>query len=253
MPDQDIVISASGLEKFYGNFQALAGLDLNVERGETLGLIGPNGSGKTTFIRILMGITSFDNGSVSVLGRKLPDRSIAPKLGYMTQKEAVYNELTVVENLRFFGTLYGMKKKELSRRISEVIETAELGDHAQFLAGQLSGGLKQRLSLAIALVHDPELLILDEPTIGVDPELRRSFWDHFLELNRRGTTILVTTHNMDEAARARRLVMIRNGRAISSGTPRDLMTRAGTNDLEQAFMHFAGTGGENAGNASGEV
>ncbi|MBI2845963.1 MAG: ABC transporter ATP-binding protein [Chloroflexi bacterium] len=233
----EYVIETQGLSKSFGSLQAVREVSLRVEPGETYGLLGPNGSGKTTLMRMLVGLVRPTRGTGGVLGEEIPPDRVLSRIGYMTQAGALYQELTVGENVAFFGALSGVTSKE---RIQEVIALVGLEDRAKSTVGTLSGGLKQRASLACALVHNPQLLILDEPTVGVDPQLRSIFWDHFRKLNQQGVTILVSSHVMDEAARCTRLGLMREGSLLAEGSPGELKSQAGTGDLEGAFLKIAG-------------
>ncbi len=235
------VVAAAGLTKRFGNLVAVDGVDLTVPAGRIVGLLGPNGSGKTTLIRLLLGLLRADVGRAEVLGRRVPDWSLLAAVGYMPQSDGIYLELTVGENLRFFGDLYGGLPKG---RIDEVLDLVELADRRKSLVGDLSGGMRRRLSLACALLHRPSLLVLDEPTVGVDPALRATFWHHFRDLAATGTTILVSSHVLDEADRCDELVFMRAGRVIAHGTGSELRAAAGTSDLEAAFLRFAGLGAD---------
>jgi ABC-2 type transport system ATP-binding protein len=231
------VVVAAGLTKRFGSLVAVDGVDLEVAPGRIVGLLGPNGSGKTTLIRLLLGLLRPEAGRVEVLGRRVPDRSLLAEVGYMPQSDGIYHELTVWENIRFFGDLYG----GLARgRAEEVLELVELADRRRSLVADLSGGMRRRLSLACALVHRPRFLVLDEPTVGVDPALRVTFWTHFRALAAAGTTLLVSSHVMDEADRCDELVFMRAGRVIARGSGAELRAAAGTSDLEAAFLRFAG-------------
>ena len=232
----DLSIETVRLSKAFGRVQAVADLDLRVPGGEIYGLLGPNGSGKTTVMRLLVGLAKADSGEARVLGRRVPDRAVLAEVGYMTQAEALYSDLTAKENVRFFAELNGAGTPT---RIQEALELIELASRADDLVGSLSGGLRRRVSLACALVHRPRLLILDEPTGGVDPQLRVAFWEHFRRLADGGVTLLISSHVMDEAERCDRLGFMRDGRLIAEGSPEQLRERSGTLDLEQAFLKFA--------------
>ena len=227
-------IDAHDVRKSFGAIEALRGLSVTVRIGEIYGLLGPNGSGKTTFIRCVAGLVRSDSGALEVLGQAPRDAVATGRIGYMTQAAALYTELSVEENLHFFAALLGLH--DVDRRIEEVLRTVDLLDRRRSVVGTLSGGMRQRISLATALLHDPQLLLLDEPTVGVDPALRRAFWDHFRALAQRGVTILVSSHVMDEAARCDRLGLIRDGRVLAEGSAAALVARAGTADLETAFL-----------------
>jgi ABC-2 type transport system ATP-binding protein len=239
MPGSGDPIVVDGVVKQYGSVRALDGVSLRVARGETFGLIGPNGSGKTTLIRLVLGLGRATSGAVRVLGRSMPDRSVARDIGYMTQSSALYGELSVRENLAFFGALYGLRGQALRRRIGEVVTLVELGTRMGSPVLTLSGGMRQRVSLASALIHQPRLLVLDEPTVGIDPELRHAFWDYFAQLNQQGVTIVVSTHHLDEAARCHRIALLRFGHLLAVDTPDALRRQSGEDDFERAFLYFA--------------
>lgn len=226
--------------KRFGDIWALRGVDLRVHSGETYGLLGPNGSGKTTLIRLLTGLLVPTSGEVFVLGQRMPNKSVLSQIGYMTQSVALYQELTVKENLQFFGAVYGLPN---AGRIEDVLRLVELEERADSQVFTLSGGMRQRVSLACALLHQPRLLLLDEPTVGIDPQLRAGFWRHFRELNGQGITIILSSHVMDEAERCDRLGMLREGVLLAEGTPEELRQKAGTRNLEDAFIRFT-EGGE---------
>lgn len=230
------VIETHKLSRSFGQVRAVRQLDLAVRRGEIYGLLGPNGSGKTTLMRILVGLAGQDGGEVRVLERRVPDPSLLSSIGYMTQAEALYSDLTAQENVRFFGALNGAGHSEA---VDRALALVDLSDRAGDLVRTLSGGLRRRVSLACALVHEPKLLILDEPTVGVDPQLRASFWKHFRALRDRGVTLLISSHVMDEAERCDRLGFMRGGRLIAEGSPDELRRRSGVTDLEQAFLRLA--------------
>jgi ABC-2 type transport system ATP-binding protein len=232
-------IQVEHVSKTFGTVRALADVSFNVAAGETFGLIGPNGSGKTTLIRLLLGLGQPTSGSVRVLGYAMPDRRAAPQIGYMTQASALYNELSVRENIQFFAALYGLRGRDLHARTDEVLALVDLADRVRSPVQTLSGGMRQRVSLAVALVHRPRLLFLDEPTVGIDPELRHAFWDYFARLNAQGVTIVVSTHHLDEAARCHRLALLRSGTLLAVDSPAALRARSGQQDFEQAFLYFA--------------
>lgn len=234
-----LAIEAAGLVKRFGPVMALDGLSLEVERGVTFGLIGPNGAGKTTLIRMVMGLDRPQAGQVSVLGRTVTDAEVRREIGYMPQADALYPDLTARENLAFFGSIFGLDGRGLQPRIDEVLALVDLSGDGGRLVEHFSGGMRRRLSLAIALLHRPPLLVLDEPTVGVDPELRRVFWEHFAALAGQGVTVLVSTHHMDEARRCMRLALMRAGRVIACGSPLQLLEQAGAGDMEEAFLRFA--------------
>ena len=221
-------VAASGLCKSFGKQRALDDLSIRIPRGTTYCLLGPNGSGKTTFIRSVVGLVRLDGGEMYILGTPLSRvREVYPKIGYMTQHKALYPDLTLQENMEFFSGLYGIYGIERSERITELLEMVELEEHRQRLTGALSGGMYQRLSLACTLIHEPDLLLLDEPTVGVDPALTLTFWEYFDELTRKGVTIIVTTHLMDEAERCDLVGFMRGGRLLAEGSPAEMKRLAG--------------------------
>lgn len=233
------VVEASKLVKQFGDVRALDGLDLSIRKGESFGLLGPNGSGKTTFIRMVAGLVRPTSGNLMVLGHPIPAEAdkVRFRLGYMTQLQALYNDLSVWENIQFFARIFGLDDKTArEKRCAEVLDLVDLKGRKGSLTANLSGGLKQRLSLACALVHNPELLLLDEPTVGVDPELRQSFWGYFRTLNERGVTIVISSHVMDEADRCDRLGLMRNGKLLAMGTPAEIRQQGGSANLEEAFL-----------------
>lgn len=225
MNSNEAVIRASGLTKRFGQLTAVDGLDLHVNRAEVFGFLGPNGSGKSTTIRMLCGLLLPSSGEIDVLGCQIPRDAEALKrrIGYMTQKFSLYEDLTVGENLEFLATVQGLDRREARQRIDELLERYWLADRRKQLAGTMSGGQKQRLALAGAVLHKPDLLLLDEPTSAVDPQSRREFWDSLFELAEAGTTLLVSTHYMDEAERCTRLGILDAGRLVADGSPADLM------------------------------
>ena len=232
--DAPLAVDARDVRKRFGTVTALDGLSVAVRPGEIYGLLGPNGSGKTTFIRTLAGLLRPDGGDVLVFGAAPRAAVSAGAVGYMTQAPALYADLSVDENLRFFAALEGVG--DAGSRIEESLRRVDLLDRRRSIVSTLSGGMRTRVSLAAALLHQPRLLLLDEPTVGVDPALRREFWDHFRALAGTGVTILVSSHVMDEASRCDRLGLIRAGRVLAEGSARELIAKAGTDDLEGAFL-----------------
>ena len=224
---EDLAIRASGLSKRFGQLLAVDHVDLRVPRACVYGFLGPNGSGKSTTIRMLCGLLTPSEGDIEVLGLRIPEQAeeLRKRIGYMTQKFALYEDLTVRENLEFMATVQGLPRDVRRTRIDELLAAYDLDDRQKQLAGTMSGGQKQRLALACAVVHKPELLFLDEPTSAVDPESRRDFWEKLFDLADAGTTILVSTHYMDEAERCHRIAILDTGRLVADGTPTELTAR----------------------------
>lgn len=237
--NSEAMVIISQLVKQFGKLRAVDNLSLTINKGETFGLIGPNGSGKTTLIRMLVGLMRPTNGTITIMGERMPSAKVAQTLGYMTQLSALYLDLTAKENMQFFCNIYGLRGKEQSRRIAEMLEMVDLADRANDVVGTFSGGMRQRLSLACALVHQPRLALLDEPTVGVDPELRRLFWDYFALLNHEVVTLIVSTHHLDEASRCTRLGLMRLGALLARDTPQELLRQSGKDNMEDAFLYFA--------------
>ncbi len=232
-------VVAEKLRKEFDGLVAVDDLDLSIRRGTLYGMIGPNGSGKTTTIKIMVGRLKPTGGRARVLGEDVPIVERVADIGYMPQEMAIYTELTVSENLQLFGELYSMKPGPRAEREEELLSMVDLRERRHSLVSQLSGGMKHRVSLACSMIHDPEVLFLDEPTVGVDPELRVGFWQHFTDLKARGKTVIITTHYMDEAVRCDVVGMMRQGRLIAEGKPKELMERTSTSNLEDAFMEFS--------------
>ena len=235
-------IRASDLSKSFGRVRALDGLSLEIRTGEILGLIGPNGAGKSTFIRTVAGLVALDAGEISVLGQR-PGRSVAASLGYMTQSAALYDDLSVRENIAFFGRVYGVASADARRRGEELFELLRLTEKVDRPVHELSGGQQQLANLACAMIHDPPVLLLDEPTVGIDPELRQHLWREFAALRDGGVTILVTTHVMDEADHCDRIAFVADGRVLDVGTADELRARAGVDTVEAAFLRLRGGAG----------
>lgn len=225
---EDYSIVAQGLKKSFGKLRVLSDLSVKIPRGTTYCLLGPNGSGKTTFIRAVAGLLRLDGGDLRVLGESVSDVGrVYPRIGYMTQHKALYPDLTLQENMEFYAGLYGIDGPKRDERISELLKMVDLRDHRDRITGALSGGMYQRLSLACTLIHEPDLLLLDEPTVGVDPILREAFWRFFDDLAERGATILITTHLMDEAERCRIVGYMKGGQMLAEGSPEELKRLAG--------------------------
>lgn len=237
-PGPDNAIVTEALHRSFGELVAVERLDLSVRRGEIFGLLGSNGSGKTTTIRMLTGLLPPTSGTAVVAGIDVvaEPEAVRRRLGYMSQRYGLYDDLTVEENLRFYAGLYGLIGAEGKARVEELIRELAFTPRRRQLAGTLSGGWKQRLSLACATAHRPDVLFLDEPTAGVDPAARRQFWVVIRELAGRGTTILVTTHYMDEAERCERVAMLWRGKLVAVGAPGEITAQLGQPTLEDAFI-----------------
>ena len=222
------VINVQGLNKSFGDKHVVQDLDMQLERGRICGFLGPNGSGKTTTLRMLCGLLTSDSGQGEVLGFDILRQAdqIKRRTGYMTQRFSLYEDLTIAENLQFTARVYGLDRR--TQRIDEALERLGLSGRRRQLAGTLSGGWKQRLALATATLHEPKLLLLDEPTAGVDPKARRSFWDEIHALAAQGLTVLVSTHYMDEAERCHEIAYISYGRLIARGTAASVVAGSGS-------------------------
>lgn len=233
-------IELAQVSKHFGKKAVLDTINISVDAGQIFGLIGPSGSGKTTLVKIIVGMDQPSNGQVQVLNTQVPNLSLLKQIGYMAQADALYNDLTGRENLAFFASLYKLKKDVLKERIAYAANLVELTPHLSKKVQNYSGGMKRRLSLAVALIHDPQVLILDEPTVGIDPELRKSIWAEISRLKDAGKTILITTHVMDEAERCDQLAMLRDGKIISNGSPLQLKSQYEINSLEEVFLKAGG-------------
>jgi ABC-2 type transport system ATP-binding protein len=233
-------VTTRHLRKTFGSIVAIESLDLEIQRGEVFGLLGPNGSGKTTTIRMLTGLMPPTSGDASVVGFDVRRESeaIRRNIGYMSQRFGLYDDLTIVENIRFYAGVYGLIGAEREARIVELMEELGLDERAHQLAGTLSGGWKQRLALACATAHQPAMLFLDEPTAGVDPAARRRFWEIIYLLASRGTTVLVTTHYMDEAERCQRLAFLSRGHLIGIGTVQEILKQFALPSIEDVFIEL---------------
>jgi ABC-2 type transport system ATP-binding protein len=236
-PGEVPAIRALGLHKTFGAIRAVDDVSFDLPAGRIYGLLGPNGSGKTTLIRLLTGLARATKGRAEVLGVAVPSRPLLARIGYMTQADGIYPTLTVGENARFFAAAYGVRGSE---GVQEALALVDLADRVDAIASTLSGGQRRRLSLACAIVHRPPVIFLDEPTVGIDPLLRAEFWAHFRALADAGTTIVVSSHVMDEADRCDELLFIRTGRVIARGSGAAIRQQAGTANLEEAFLRLGG-------------
>ncbi len=234
MSDMDVTVS--GLTVTYDGTPALREASLSVPHGSIVGILGPSGSGKTTLIKCIVGLLRPARGEVRVAGRRVPDKSLARSVGYMAQEDALYPDLTGQQNLRFFSSLYGLRGPAAAAAISSVFRLTRLTGHESKRVKNYSGGMRKRLSLAAALVHGPSLLVLDEPTVGIDPVLRAEFWDEFRRLRDAGATILLTTHVMDEADRCDRLALVFEGRVLAYDTPAGVCRAVGASTTEESFL-----------------
>ncbi|WP_409300777.1 ABC transporter ATP-binding protein [Peribacillus sp. SCS-155] len=229
------------VSKSFGKKVILENINLSIHGGQIYGFIGPSGAGKTTLVKMIVGMDRMDAGTIHVLNNKMPDLNILQEIGYMAQSDALYSELSGAENLHFFASLYQLEKAERKRRIMYAAELVNLEDDLKKKVSSYSGGMKRRLSLAIALVQNPKILILDEPTVGIDPELRLSIWNELIRLkNEEGKTIIVTTHVMDEAERCDFVAMVRDGCILSSGSPGELKDRYEVHSFEEVFLKAGG-------------
>ncbi|MCW2735801.1 ABC transporter ATP-binding protein [Nocardioides sp.] len=235
------VIEVRDLVVVRGGRRVLPGISIDVTAGVT-GLLGPSGCGKTTLMRCLVGAQQVRSGSVEVLGEPAGSAALRTRIGYVTQAASVYDDLTVAENLAFFTRVLGIDRSSGD----EAIEVVGLADQRQQVVGRLSGGQRSRVSLAVALLGTPDLLVLDEPTVGLDPVLRRDLWELFHRLADAGAAVLVSSHVMDEAERCHRLLLMREGRIIADGSPDEIRGRTGAPDIEQAFLHLVEDRGDAA-------
>ncbi|GAA5031349.1 ABC transporter ATP-binding protein [Terrabacter aeriphilus] len=229
-------ISVSGLQVVRGRRRVIPGLDLEVPAGEVVGLLGPSGSGKSTLMRCFVGVQVVEAGTVTVLGHPAGSPVLRAEVGYVTQSPSVYADLSVRDNVAYFARAVGLRGADLREAVDRTLEEVDLTGFASQLVQDLSGGQESRVSLAAALVGRPTLLVLDEPTVGLDPVLRRDLWDLFRQLAERGHSLVVSSHVMDEAARCDRLVLLREGRVLADLTPDELLSRTGTADADAAFL-----------------
>jgi ABC-2 type transport system ATP-binding protein len=241
--DADYVIETHDLVKIYkiGNIVAVNKLNLKIRKGEIYAFIGANGSGKTTAINMITGVMSPTSGSVRVLGLEMPKHrhQVTNFIGVAPQEYSVYEDLTVVENVKFFSRLYGVSKTQFVNKLIELLGILGLYEKRKTLVHNLSGGMKRRVSIACALVHEPKIVFFDEATVGIDPVLRQYFWDYFKALKEKGKTLVITSHVMDEAEKADRIGLIRQGRLVDEGRPNSLKSKYGVNTIEQVFLKLS--------------
>jgi ABC-2 type transport system ATP-binding protein len=229
-------ISVRGLRVIRGDRVVLPDFSVEVPAGTLVGLLGPSGCGKTTLMRSIVGVQQVAGGDVTVLGRPAGSRELRHVIGYLTQAPSVYFDLTVSENLAYFASVLGLRRERRRAEVDRVLDLVSLTDHATARVDRLSGGELSRVSLAAALLGEPQLLVLDEPTVGLDPVLRRDLWKLFHRLAGEGKALLVSSHVMDEASRCNRLLLMREGRLLADDTPRGVLEATGTDDVEQAFL-----------------
>jgi ABC-2 type transport system ATP-binding protein len=231
-----VLIEISEVSKEFKKQKVLSDINLAIHENEIFGLIGPSGSGKTTLIRLMLGAIKADRGKIRVMDCLVPDLKILDSIGYMPQNDALYNDLSGYDNLKFFGGMYHRKSHELQQRMQEVLKLVDLERDSRKKVSNYSGGMRKRLSLAIALLHNPRILILDEPTVGIDPILRQKIWKEFDLLKKQGKTIIVTTHVMDEAMKCDRLGLIYKGEVIACDFVRSLLDQTESHTIEELFL-----------------
>ncbi len=239
MHESENVIKVKDAEIRYGKKIVLNNINMDIKTGEIVGLLGPSGSGKTTLVKSIIGMKELSKGFIEVFGEEMPSLSVTSKIGYMAQSDALYDDLSAIDNILFFAELYNIKKSIIRKRAKDVLKLVNLENQYKDAVKNFSGGMKRRLSLAIALVHRPKLLILDEPTVGIDPVLRKKFWDEFYKIKRDRGTIIITTHVMDEAYKCDRLFLIRDGIVIAEGNPDEIIKNSGGKTIEDAFLYFS--------------
>lgn len=237
--NDNIVVYLNNVDVKYDKLTILNKINFSINKGEIVGLLGPSGAGKTTLVKAIIGMKSVENGEIRVFDEVMPKLDITTNIGYMAQSDALYEDLSGIDNVIFFGSIFGMKGKILKERAKEVLSLVELENDSNKLVKNYSGGMKRRLSLAIALVHTPKLLILDEPTVGIDPVLRQKFWNEFNRIKAKGGTIILTTHVMDEAYKCDKLALIRDGKIIAEGSVNEIIESSGSKDIEEAFLFYS--------------
>lgn len=239
MDKSEFIIKVNDVKVKYGNKIILSDININIRKGEIVGFLGPSGSGKTTLVKSIIGMKQVFRGTIELFGKRMPSLEVISKVGYMAQSDALYDDLSALDNILFFGELYGIRGKTAKKRALRILKLVELEKDYNLSVKKFSGGMKRRLSLAIALIHRPELLVLDEPTVGIDPMLRKKFWNEFYNIKNDGRTIIITTHAMDEAYKCDRLFLIRDGTIIAQGKPDEIIKNSGKNTIEDAFLYFS--------------
>jgi ABC-2 type transport system ATP-binding protein len=236
-------IKISNVSKSFEKKEVIKDITFTIPSGEICCLLGPSGSGKTTLIRLMIGAIAADTGHIQLANIKMPNLKMLKKIGYMPQNDALYDDLSAESNLRFFGGLYQLSKSKLEQRVKEVLELVDLTEHRKKLIRNFSGGMKKRLSLAASILHQPDVLFLDEPTVGIDPVLRRTIWDQFQEIKKSGTTIIVSTHVMDEVTECDKAALIYNGSLIEYDSVEKLLKKTNTGRVEELFLMASSRGG----------
>lgn len=237
--NREYAIQTRDITKKFGEFTAVDKLNLKIAKGEIYGLLGPNGAGKTTTIKMLCNVIHATSGKALLLGKDITNVQLASQIGYMPQETGLYLGLNVMQNLKFYGRIFGLSNTEIKERSKELLEFVDLQDWKGEMVENLSGGMKHRVSLICTLIHQPQILFLDEPTVGVDPELRIAFWHYFHRLQEKGTTILITTHYMDEARHCDRIGFMQHGKLIADDTPQKILEKTDRDSLEDAFMDLS--------------
>ncbi|MEJ7542046.1 ABC transporter ATP-binding protein [Staphylococcus intermedius] len=230
------MIEIKGLTKHFGHKQVLDNVTVTFEDGEVVGIIGPSGTGKTTMIKCMLGMEKIDGGTVTINQKQMPNRAVLGDIGYMAQSDALYEDLTARENLKFFAQIYMTKGEDIQQRIEWCAEKVNLTQDLDQLVKNFSGGMKRRLSLAMSFLQNPQILILDEPTVGIDPKLRKSVWEDLYAFKGEGKAILITTHVLDEADRCDKLLLMNNGKIVAQGTPTEIKGQYGADSIEDVFL-----------------